>query len=59
MHSQETDLLLRIFIGENDHFDGSPLYEAIVLKAREQGACRRNGIARTDGVWTFEPYSYS
>jgi PII-like signaling protein len=29
-------VLLRIFIGENDQFDGSPLYEAIVMKAREQ-----------------------
>jgi len=28
-------VLLRIFIGESDHFDGKPLYEAIVLKARE------------------------
>lgn len=28
-------LLLRIFIGENDKFEGLPLYEAIVLKARE------------------------
>ena len=27
--------LLRIFIGENDRFDHKPLYEAIVLKARE------------------------
>ncbi|PDQ18747.1 hypothetical protein CN311_23195 [Mesorhizobium sanjuanii] len=27
--------LLRIFIGENDREDGRPLYEAIVLKARE------------------------
>ena len=27
--------LLRIFIGENDHWQGKPLYEAIVLKARE------------------------
>lgn len=27
--------LLRIFIGENDRADGRPLYEAIVLKARE------------------------
>jgi uncharacterized protein len=34
---QETGLLLRIFIGEDDHFDGKPLYESIVLKAREQG----------------------
>jgi len=28
-------LLLRIFIGEDDKADGRPLYEAIVLKARE------------------------
>ena len=29
--------LLRIFFGEADRFDGRPLYEAIVLKAREMG----------------------
>ena len=29
-------VLLRIFIGENDQCNGSPLYEAIVMKAREQ-----------------------
>ena len=29
-------VLLRIFIGENDRSNGSPLYEVIVLKAREQ-----------------------
>ena len=28
-------VLLRIFIGENDRADHKPLYEAIVLKARE------------------------
>jgi uncharacterized protein len=28
-------LLLRIFFGENDKHEGRPLYEAIVLKARE------------------------
>jgi PII-like signaling protein len=28
-------LLLRIFMGEDDKFGGSPLHEAIVLKARE------------------------
>jgi PII-like signaling protein len=27
--------LLRIFIGESDQWQGKPLYEAIVLKARE------------------------
>jgi PII-like signaling protein len=29
--------LLRIFIGESDKHEGKPLYEWIVLKAREQG----------------------
>jgi uncharacterized protein len=28
-------VLLRIFIGESDHWEHTPLYEAIVLKARE------------------------
>jgi PII-like signaling protein len=27
--------LLRIFIGETEQYEGAPLYEAIVLKARE------------------------
>ena len=35
MRVQETALLLRVFIGEDDRFDGKPLYEAIVIKARE------------------------
>lgn len=29
--------LLRVFIGESDRWHGKPLYEAIVLKARELG----------------------
>jgi PII-like signaling protein len=32
----EEALLLRIFIGEDDHQKHLPLYEAIVLKARDQ-----------------------
>jgi PII-like signaling protein len=28
-------MLLRVFIGEDDRFERTPLYEAIVLKARE------------------------
>ena len=28
-------LLLRIFVGESDHYKHHPLYEAIVLRARE------------------------
>lgn len=30
-------VLLRIFIGETDKFDGRPLYKAIVEKARKRG----------------------
>jgi uncharacterized protein len=30
-------VLVRIFIGESDHWHGKPLYEAIVLRAREEG----------------------
>jgi uncharacterized protein len=37
VESGEKALLLRIYIGESDRFDHHPLYEAIVLKAREQG----------------------
>lgn len=37
MHLPTESLLLRIFIGESDRHEGHPLYEAIVLKARETG----------------------
>jgi PII-like signaling protein len=37
MRIQGEALLLRIFIGESDRWKGQPLYEAIVLKAREKG----------------------
>ena len=33
----EESVLLRIFISELDHYHGRPLYEALVLKAREVG----------------------
>ena len=35
MRIPQESVLLRIFIGENDRHDHLPLYEAIVLKARE------------------------
>jgi uncharacterized protein len=35
MQKPKQALLLRIFIGEDDKHDGRPLYEEIVLKARE------------------------
>lgn len=37
MNLPSESLLLRIFIGESDRHHGQPLYEAIVLKARESG----------------------
>lgn len=35
MKIPEDGCLLRIFIGESDRWQGTPLYEALVLKARE------------------------
>ena len=35
MEVPRDSLLLRIFIGESDRFEHKPLYEAIVLRARE------------------------
>src|SRR5947199_4133760 len=35
MQIPQEAVLLRIFIGENDRFEHHPLYEAIVLRARE------------------------
>jgi hypothetical protein len=52
--------LLRIFIGEADKYEGKPLYEWIVLKAREQemaGATVLRGMmgfgANTRQIHTF------
>ena len=36
MHVPRDAVLLRIFVGENDRAGSRPLYEAIVLKARER-----------------------
>jgi hypothetical protein len=37
MKPPEEGMLLRVFIGEADKYKGKPLYEQIVLKARELG----------------------
>src|SRR5919199_4777605 len=36
MHVPRDAVLLRIFVGENDRAGNRPLYEALVLKARER-----------------------
>ena len=43
-------MLLRIFFGESDHHKGRPLYEQIVLKARELGLA---GATVTRGIMGF------
>jgi PII-like signaling protein len=48
-------VLLRIFIGESDCHRRQPLYEAIVLKAREM---QRNRVAWADGIWKIEPFAH-
>lgn len=37
MKIPEEGVLLRIFVGESDRVGGKPLYEAIVIKAKELG----------------------
>ncbi|MFI5336132.1 MAG: DUF190 domain-containing protein [Opitutales bacterium] len=47
-------LLLRIFIGESDRHEGKPLYEAIVLSARERHLA---GATVLRGAMGFGPSS--
>ena len=37
MKIEGTGLLVRIYIGESDHVNGKPLYQAIVERLRERG----------------------
>jgi PII-like signaling protein len=37
MRSESDGQLLRIFVGESDRWEGKPLYEAVVRRAREAG----------------------
>jgi PII-like signaling protein len=41
--------LLRIFLGEADRLDGTPLYELIVTKAREQGLAGATVLRGVEG----------
>ena len=50
----EEGYLLRIFIGESDRRDGVPLYEWIVLQAREFGLA---GATVLRGIMGFGPSS--
>ena len=54
MQIPEDGYLLRVFIGESDRHGHHPLYEAIVLKAREVGLA---GATVTRGVMGFGKHS--
>ena len=54
MNVPEEGSLLRVFIGESDRHGQHPLYEAIVLKAREEGLA---GATVTRGVMGFGKHS--
>jgi uncharacterized protein len=51
----EDGVLLRAFIGEADHWKGKPVYEQIVLKARELGLA---GATVLRGVMGFGASSH-
>ncbi len=50
MKLPEEGMLLRIFIGESDNYEGKALYEQIVLKAREMNLA---GATVTRGIMGF------
>ena len=50
MKLPEEGQLLRIFVGESDQYKGKALYEAIVIKAREQNMA---GATVTRGIMGF------
>ena len=50
MNLPEEGMLLRIFIGESDRYEGKALYEYIVLKARELNIA---GATVTRGIMGF------
>jgi uncharacterized protein len=57
MNVPEEGCLLRVFVGESDRHGHRPLYEAIVLKAREAGlagATVLRGVMGFGGLVTVE-----
>ena len=50
MKLPEEGMLLRIFIGESDSYEGKALYEQVVLKAREMNLA---GATVTRGIMGF------
>ncbi|MCX7655118.1 MAG: DUF190 domain-containing protein [Treponemataceae bacterium] len=55
MHFEEEDVLLRIYLGESDMYRGRPVYEHIVLKARE---LKLSGATVLRGIMGFGSHSH-
>jgi uncharacterized protein len=49
MTINQNGVLLRVFIGESDRFEGKPLYEAIVQKVRELGLAGATVLRGSEG----------
>lgn len=49
MTINQNGVLLRVFIGESDRFDRKPLYQAILIKARELGLAGATVLRGTEG----------
>src|SRR5581483_3363532 len=49
MKIEENGILLRVFAGESDRFDGKPLHEAIVQKVRELGLAGATVLRGSEG----------
>jgi uncharacterized protein len=49
MTINQNGVLLRVFIGESDEFEGKPLYEAIVQKVRELGLAGATVLRASEG----------
>ena len=55
MRFEEDDVLLRIYLGESDMYHGRPVYEHIVLKARE---LKLSGATVLRGIMGFGIHSH-
>ena len=49
MKIEGEQILVRVFIGENDTWHGKPLFQAIVLRAREEGLAGATVIRGIEG----------
>ena len=58
MHLPHEAVLLRIFIGESDRCGHKPLYEAIVLKAREMHLAGATVLRGPMGFRQIKPHAY-